>query len=541
MSLGNSFAPGQTNEFVDEMFQDSYEVVKRVYRKLPVLEEFQNNVNLDSIEENLDTLKTVTSNLNTIQTTNANLEAITSAPKYANETKEAIEQAKIQGDAYIAEAHSTIAEAQNVANTYKTAVDNVADHLEDITLVSQNTGHIRTVSENIDDITTVSEYLTATEDTEIEVPTDFGVIGSEEEVAFEGDTALEVVARNIQLLQYIYQNLDKILMLADDNRLDDLMYLANKIKEYIEETESILESVNLATEEMVKHKEEFKAIYAEAKEAIDDFYKELAKLEVDITAKLTALVEEAKSYSEEAAESADTCIHMLHLMREEYKAISNALDEKKARIEACITKMADSIKLELKRYTSDAVDRVQTAAEEAVTAASEDAADAFDKAIQDKLEEVYDELDAKLLEKLNEIQKKIDDAMEVFNESLEDALQNAKDQLAQIINDGKNLITNEANEIFTKLDTKYNEMVSKIDALYDDFLDEVNGKVVGVYRLVGSVLTYADLKEKEATAKVGDVYIVVDEDRLEYAWSQDGHWEPLGRNKVITDLGVIGD
>lgn len=541
MSLGNSFAPGQTNEFVDEMFQDSYEVVKGVYRKLPVLEEFQTSVNLETIEQNMETLKNVTSNMNTIKTTNDSMDEIKAAPKYAQETKDAIAEAKAQGDAYIEEANNTIASAQAVANTYQTAVDQVVENMEDINLVAQNTGHIRTVSENIDDVTKVSEYLTATEDTEIEVPTDFGVIGSEEEVAFEGDTALEVVARNIQLLQYIYQNLDKILMLADDGRLDSLMYLANKIKEYIEETESILESVNLATEEMVKHKEEFKAIYAEATNAIDEFYKELDKLNIDITAKLTALVEEAKSYSEKTAQDADTCVHMLHLMREEYKAISNALDEKRAKVEACLTQLADSIKLELKRYTSDAVDRVHTAAEEAVKAASEDAADAFDKAIQDKLEEVYEELDAKLLEKLNEIQKKIDDAMEIFNDSLKVAVQDAKDQLAQIIADGKTLITNEANEIFIKLDVKYNEMVSKIDALYDDFLDEVNGKVVGVYRLVGSVLTYADLREKEATAKVGDVYIVVDEDRLEYAWSQDGHWEPLGRNKVITDLGVIGD
>lgn len=541
MSLNNGFSSGQTNDFIDEMFQDSYEVVKRVYRKLPTLEEFQNNVNLDKIEENMDTLKNVTTNIKTIQTTNENLDAIVSAPKYAKETKDAIEEAKTQGDEYIRQANATIEKAQEVANTYKTAVDTVADNMEDINLVAQNTGHIRTVSENIDDITNVSKYLTATADTEIEVPTDFGVIGSNDELAFEGDTALEVVARNIQLLQNIYQNLDKILMLADDGRIDELMYLANKINEYIDETESILESINLATEEMRKTKEEFKATYNEAKQAIDEFYEQLAVLEADITKRLSVFVEEAKQYSINTAKDADTCIRMLHLMREEYKSISNALDDKKSKAIACITQMADSIKLELNRYTSDAVNRVHNAAEEAVKAAAEDAADAFDEAIQNKLEDVYETLDKALEDKLNEIQKKIDAALEVFNKTLQDELQSAKDQLAQIIEDGKTLIINEANELFAKLDDKYNEMISEFDQLRKEFIEDINQKFTGMYRLVDSVQTYDDLHEKEATAKVGDVYIVIDEDRLEYAWTKSGHWEPLGRNKVLTDLGVIGD
>lgn len=541
MSLRNSFAPGQTNEFVNEMFQDSYEVVKQVYRKLPTLEEFQNNVNLETIENNLDTLKTVTSNLNSIKETNNNMAEILAAPQYAQETKDSIEQAKLQGDAYIAESKATIAEAQNVANTYKTAVDEVVDNMEDINLVAKNTGHIRTVSENIDDVTKVSEYLTATEDTEIEVPTDFGIIGSEDKVAFEGDTALEVVARNIQLLNYIYQNLDKILMLADDGRLDDLTYLANKINEYIKETESILKSVNLATEEMNSSKEEFKVIYSEAKQTIDTFYSEINDLSQDIEAKLNKLVEQAKQYSDTSSEHAETCVHMLHLMREEYKAISNTLDEKRAKVEACLIQLGDHIKLELQKYTSNAVDRIQVAAEEAVQAASESAADEFDKAIQDKLEEVYDTLDKKLTEKLNEVQDRINEAIEAFNESLNITLQDAKTQLAQIIEDGKNLVINEANELFAKLDTKYNEMISEFDRLKSEFIDDVNNKFTGIYRLVSSVQTYDDLHAYESTAKPGDVYIVIDEDKLEYAWMEAGYWEPLGRNKVITDLGIIGE
>ena len=63
---------------------------------------------------------------------------------------------------------------------------------------------------------------------------------------------------------------------------------------------------------------------------------------------------------------------------------------------------------------------------------------------------------------------------------------------------------------------------------------EVDAKVASVYKPKGSVETYSELADKQATAAVGDVWDVRDTG-MNYAWTVDQTWDALGFTIDLTD------
>lgn len=540
MGINNAFISDQQNYMVSEMLEDSFDIVKSVYRKLDTLEDFQNNVNLEKIEDNLDTLKTVTSNIDTLQSINDGMDDIKRAPQLVQQVEDSLLTAEQQGNAHIAEAEQTIAEAQKVADTYATAVDTVVDNMDSINNVSNNIGHVKTVSNNIEDITTVSEYLTKDADTEVEFPPDFGVIGTDDDILFDGDTALEVVARNIPVLTAIFKNIEKILALADDGKVQSLVELANRIGAYIEEVRSIFNKVKKVSKELDTKIADFEETYDEASKKIEDFLTNVQQLETRLKKELQEYLDKAEASATTAEQYARACNNVLIKVREEYKLLSNALDKKAGELTGCLKKLGDKITLAITNAEDAAVDRIQSAATDAVNSAAQNAADKFDQKIEKKLQEAYAKITEELNKKLNEVQKKIDAALAELTDKVNQAVAEAQETIKNELALSLEVIKKEAQEIHNKIDTKYNEILASLEQFKKDLFDEVNGRLNNVYRLKGSVHTFDDLAQYESTAVAGDTYIVSEEDGLEYAWT-GSKWEALGRNSIITDYGIIGD
>lgn len=492
------------NNTIDRVLGDQYSVVKTVYSKLPVLEDFKNNSDVEFIKDNLDVLKSINRQEGSLDNINSNLPEILKAPEYIAKMQSNLEASQNQGRKQIQDATEVADRIKSEAGIYKTAVDTVNEFREQIEINANNIGHIKVNSENINSINTVADFIEGTHN-EPDRVLDLGVIGSEDHVPELGTSPIDVIAHNIQAIQTIYAHIDELIELASKLDLDKLMELANNINSYLEQIrlhqdsiDKALKEINVKMEDLDiksrEHLREMQDIMAKFESKYDEYHK-----------KLSDLVNETTNIKQECQDILDACISKLLSMQRAHALLVEEIASLGAEWTANLQATGDA---QVKK----------------ILRAAEGIKDTINSSIGSTTEEIISTVKAKL-EKVQA-----------------DALLDFKLDIADAGNKVKTEIANTSSAIKADLTDFAEKTKREMNKQAQEILDSLNSPLSNVYRYQGNVPTVEDLNNIRCPCK-GDVYNVSDTD-MNYAWT-GCRWDALGgvvnKNKdEFLDLGVIG-
>lgn len=508
---------------VDTMLGESYSQVAEVYKNLPLLKDFNDNVNLGDIKENLPVLTNVTQNISTISETLENMDAIKAAPVAAKKAEDSINSAVAQGTSIISEANTVLNEAKETASVFQNTVDTINANMESVKICANEIDAIRDTADSIDNINAVAEYLEDA-DASISMPIpDLGEIGTETpDFSFEGKTPLEIVAAYIDSLLAIHDNLDSLVKLADDATIPKLLAVATRIENALADTKAQIDALNNTLELFDEKTENFNKLYAEISLEFVQLKNDIEVRRQEILNEISAPVSEAVAAASESKKYREECADSLIKIREVYKLTSEALDTAKETILSDIRYVSDKAMRSISKKADLELDRVSKNLDDIV----EDTLTDFNTKLEEVLKDKTDEFDTILAEKIKEvdalIQSKIEEVVEEFKKIADGQLE---------------IIKQEATELFSKLDDTFNDYYSQIVNKGEDILEDITNKISHVYKYKGSVQSLQDLTAFEATAEPGDTYNVVNENGNNYAWT-GSKWDSIGA-AFVADYGEI--
>ena len=420
----NSFTGSAGDDaLVDKTLGRSYDVVKAVYKKLPELEELQQNPNINTLVDNFDKVEEVLQSTESIINVNTNLSKILAAETYS-------QQAQAYSKNAASAAATATAASQEATTTLNDAVavrDSLEDYKADLDVVATNIKAVQTTSANIAQINNLSSILT----NNLTIP-----------------------------------KLDAVL-----NELDDIITVSDNIQEVVMVANRFIGSGELDRIEAANT--DIKTNLLEYRQILEDFRQEVtnAALEVDniedaVKAGVNKVNVEAEFRRMELNSTLEACKDLLEQV-EEGNAIVNANVDEANQIllkirdiyhsfEEGINRLNHKVLLEIQHAGDHQVHRIRKEGDvqaerlydqmtEIINAVLEDMKEQADEILKQKLEELQqkaDEVIAQIDAKLEEIKTDLSEfeqrvsAVEEANKLMQQELEKIKEELQKLIDLG---------------------------------------------------------------------------------------------------------
>lgn len=312
----NSFTGSAGDEtLVDKTLGRSYDVVKAVYKKLPELEELQQNQNINKLVENFSKVEEVLENTDSLININTNLTEILAAKKYSQQAQTYSKNASSAAST----AHTASQEASDTLTRVEAIKDDLEDYKADLDVVATNIKAVQTTSANIAQINNLSSILS----NDLTIPKLDAVLNDLADIIKVSDNIREIV---LVANKFIGSGeLDRIEAASADiqtNLVEYRQILANVRQEVANATlsvdliqDSIKEGINKVNTEAALRRAELNSALQDCKDVLEQVAKANAVVSdnVDVANEILLKIRNVYHSYEEALKTVhDKAIHAIH-------------------------------------------------------------------------------------------------------------------------------------------------------------------------------------------------------------------------------------
>ena len=368
---------------VDKTLGRSYDVVKAVYKKLPELEELQQNQNINKLVENFDKVEEVLQSTDSIINISTNLSEILAAKTYSQQA-----QVYSKNAANAANSANTAIERVNTILDEAIAVkDDLENYKADLDTVATNIRAVQTTSANIAQINNLSNILS----NDLTIP------------------KLDAVLNDLADIITVSDNIRAVTMVANkfigSGELDKIEAANEEIKNNLVKYKQILENIR---QEVVNATLSVDLIQDSIKEGINRVTTEadLRKVELNSTLQeckdLLEQVDKANDIVSDNVDEANTILLKIRSIYHSYEEALKVINDKAMR---AIQQASDYECLRIRKEGELQIGRLNDFMEVAIEEALKD----FDA----KAEEIK-------LAKLAELEKKANEIIAAIDKKLEE-------------------------------------------------------------------------------------------------------------------------
>ena len=420
----NSFTGSAGDDaLVDKTLGRSYDVVKAVYKKLPELEELQQNPNINTLVDNFDKVEEVLQSTDSIINVNTNLSKILAAETYSQQAQ------SYSKNAASAAATATTA-SQEATATLNDAIavrDSLEDYKADLDVVATNIKAVQTTSANIAQINNLSSILTNN--------------------------------LTIPKLDAVLNDLEDIITVSDN--IQEVVMVANK---FIGSGE--LDRIEAANTDIKTNLLEYRQILEDFRQEVTNAALEVDNIEDAVKAGINKVNVEAEFRRMELNSTLEACKDLLEQVEEGNAIVNGNVDEANQILlkirdiyhsfEEGITKLNHKVLLEIQHAGDHQVHRIRKEGDvqaerlydqmtEIINAVLDDMKEQADEILKQKLEELQqkaDEVIAQIDAKLEEIKTDLSEfeqrvsAVEEANKLIQQELEKIKEDLQKLIDMG---------------------------------------------------------------------------------------------------------
>ena len=420
----NSFTGSAGDDaLVDKTLGRSYDVVKAVYKKLPELEELQQNSNINKLVENFDKVEEVLQSTESIINVNTNLSKILAAETYSQQAQ------SYSNNAASAAATATTA-SQEATATLNDAVavrDSLEDYKADLDVVATNIKAVQTTSANIAQINNLSSIFT----NNLTIP------------------KLDAVLADLEDIITVSDNIQEVVMVANkfigSGELDRIEAANTDIKTNLLEYRQILEDFR---QEVTNAALEVDNIEDAVKQGVNKVNVEAEFRRMELNSTLEAckdLLEQVEEGNAVVSDNVDEANEILLKIRDIYHSFEEGITKLNHKVLLEIQHAGDHQVHRIRKEGDVQAERLYDQMTEIINAVLEDMKEQADEILKQKLEELQqkaDEVIAQIDAKLEEIKTDLSEfeqrvsAVEEANKLMQQELEKIKEDLQKLIDLG---------------------------------------------------------------------------------------------------------
>lgn len=408
---------------VDKMLGNSYDVVKAVYLKLPVLEDLQTNQNIDKLADNYDDVKEILNSTESIVNVNNNLDQILAASTHATDAKNSASSASTSAEV----ANKASTEATKTLNEAVSVRDSLEDYKDELEVVSTNIDSVKTVSKNIVSVNDLADIFNNNLTT----------------------AKIEEITTNLDEIISVADNMYEVTQVANrfigNGDLDRIEAAVEDIHESLDEYHDVLDQIRDQVALIDTKKTEIdgtvqvgiQRINEEATARLADIHK--VKEECD------ALLQQIAEANQVVSDNVDTSNNILLQMRDIYHSFEEAITALHKRMLLEIQHEGDHQCARIRKEGEIQVERLYSQMTEIINAVLDDMREQADAILQEKLEELQnkaDEIIAQIEAKLEEINIDLSEFEQRLN-AVEEQNKELVKQIEQILKEIEDLKNND--------------------------------------------------------------------------------------------------